>query len=993
MLRKTPLATAISSASLASALVATSVAMPAFGANEAIIDEVVVTGTRIKRADLESASPVTVISRQEIENKGFTDVGQLLQRMPSMAGSPIGTTTNNGGDGSVQIDLRGLGVVRTLTLVDGKRTVDGGDYQTIPATMIERVEILKDGASAVYGADAVAGVVNIITRRDFEGLKVEAFTTDYNNMKSGKQDSYNFIAGKSFDGGNFMFGGEYVKQEEAYQSDAPWAFFQDSYYIYPGGCEAQLTAPYDGTPTGGCYTVGSSRIPESRLNTTEYVQRKNADGTPRLYDPINDALNGEAGYNPANAVPTFSTSKVLMNEGNGLVAYDGRTYNYAPVNYIQTPYERTNLFAHLNYALTDDVNLSAAMRYNKRQSAQELAPQPYNSPTDPAYNGTYIPLDPITGLPLREVDAINSDGDTISIYTANQTLGSVVAPIAYSGISPDNYYNTTGFAIRDARRRMVETTRSFTQDVDQLQVVFGLDGEFNDITWDIYYNKGWRDRTDIDYGQFFGVNLANAMGPSADLNGDGTPECYTNITDASTLIASCVPMNFFGGPGALTQAMIDYVAIDLVDTFEQETDQYGFSLTGSSLELPAGALGWAVGFEHREEAYAYNPDSGKQKGAVTGNKGAGTTGGYRSDSVFGELLIPVFDNGEQSATMTAGLRWDDFSTFGDDTTYQLGLEANVTQDLKLRATYGEVFRAPNISESFAGVVDDFPTYKDPCIPAEGSALPPGCAQEGVQLDSQVLARVGGNPNLTAEFGDTFTAGLVYTPEFAYGSASLTIDYWKTDLEDLISTLGVNYILDDCYNKENANSCALITRRADYSIAQILDAPLNVALATAEGVDTEVRYTFDTEYGQFDASVLWSHMLERTQQAFAGDDIEDIAGTYDGDNAYAEDKVSYSIDWSRGDFHVAYLGEMIGSMTGDDAFGVGYTQSIDSQLYHDIILGYSYKDSGLSATVGLTNITDEEPPFIDTGFNAKTDPSTYRLFGRGYYVRLSWEMSE
>ena len=168
--------------------------------------------------------------------------------------------------------------------------------------------------------------------------------------------------------------------------------------------------------------------------------------------------------------------------------------------------------------------------------------------------------------------------------------------------------------------------------------------------------------------------------------------------------------------------------------------------------------------------------------------------------------------------------------------------------------------------------------------------------------------------------------------------------------------------------------------------------MNVALATAEGVDTEVRFGFETEYGQIDASVLWSHMLERTQQAFPGDEIDDIAGTFNG-SSFAEDKVSYSVDWSKGDFRAAYLGEMIGSMTAGDAFGVGYTQSIDSQLYHDIILGYSYKDSGLSATLGLTNVTDEAPPFIDLGFNAKTDPSTYRLFGRGYYVRLSWEMGE
>ena len=164
-----------------------------------VIEEIVTTGSRIRRADLDSASPVTVVNREEILATGVTDVGNLIQRLPSMSGSPIGTTTNNGGNGSVNIDLRGLGVVRTLTLVNGKRTVDGGDYQTIPALMIERVEILKDGASAVYGADAVAGVVNIITRSNFEGLTIEALASDWFDSK-GSQLSVGMIAGKQFGG-------------------------------------------------------------------------------------------------------------------------------------------------------------------------------------------------------------------------------------------------------------------------------------------------------------------------------------------------------------------------------------------------------------------------------------------------------------------------------------------------------------------------------------------------------------------------------------------------------------------------------------------------------------------------------------------------------------------------------------------------------------------------------------------------------------------------
>ena len=323
-----------------------------------VLEEVIVTGSRVSRPDLDSASPISVIDREAILAYGVTDVGSIIQKMPSMTGSPIGTTTNNGGNGAVLIDLRGLGTARTLTLVNGQRVVDGGDYQTIPSTMIERVEILKDGASAVYGADAVAGVVNIITRRNFEGIELNAQTADFTNMTSGAQETIGLIAGKNFGDGNFVFGAEFVNQEQAFQSDTPWAFMQDSYYIYPGGCESQITAPYDGTPNGGCYPIGSSRIPQSRLSFMN--QGLFLIGTP--------------------ATQPYEVG--LMQE------HDGRTYNYAPVNYVQTPYERTNLFAEGRFDMSNNITFSAEIRGNDRSSAQQLAPLPFTG-GDPMYDGNF----------------------------------------------------------------------------------------------------------------------------------------------------------------------------------------------------------------------------------------------------------------------------------------------------------------------------------------------------------------------------------------------------------------------------------------------------------------------------------------------------------------------------------------------------------------------------------------------------------------------------
>ncbi len=920
--------------------------------DDATIEEVIVTGSRIARADIDSASPVTVISREEMAATGLTDVGDLLQSMPSMSGSPIGTTTNNGGNGAVLVDLRGMGVNRTVTLINGQRVVDGGDYQTIPSTMIERVEILKDGASAVYGADAVAGVVNIITRRDFEGVEVNAQYADFFDMDSGAQSSIGFIAGTDFDSGNVVFGVEYVDQEEAYQSDAPWEYFQDSFYLYPQGCENQMFEPY---PTG-CYRGGSSRIPESRLRF--FSQGLFLIGTPAS-QPYEVGL---------------------------MIPHDGRNYNYAPVNYIQTPFERTNLFSEGHFDLTDNVRFNFEIRGNYRESAQELAPQPYTD-SDPQYDGFYT--DPATG-------------DTVSFH----------------GISQDNYYlrravdvynaaNGTSLAyepITQLRRRMIERKRRFTQEIHQYQFIAGLEGSFGDYDWDVFLNYGYRDRSDVDT-QYSGARLQNALGPSADLDGDGMPECYEDVNNPATLITGCVPLNMFGGGSViretgevtaqtLTPDMLQYIAVDLIDNIQTKSTIGGASLTGSNWELPGGALGWAVGYGYWKQEYSNRPDSAKVTGSATGNVGAGTDGSLTNNAVYAEFLAPVWDNGTQNFYVKGGLRYDDYDAFDGDWTWQLGLEFQALESLKLRGTAGTVFRAPTITELFGGVVDSFPTYVDPC--AQGAPLPPGCSGPGVQLDSQVKAAVGGNPNLVPETGDTFTAGFVWSPQFGEHGFTATVDYWKIDLEDAISSLGVQYTLDSCYNDLDPQACALITRNSAGAITLIQDTNLNVADQGGEGVDTELRWNYSSSVGQWEASLLWAHLMERTKKANPNVDTEFLEGRYtdptaQDQGAYAEDKINYSLQWFWNDLSLGYLGQYISGMTADTFFfGTDYTYEIDSQLYHDLVGSYTFGAIGTTVTAGITNLTDEEPPWTDIGFNAGTDPPTYRLFGRGYYVRLSWK---
>jgi len=917
------------------------------------IEEVIVTGSRIRRADIDSASPVTILSREDITAAGITDIGSLLQSIPSMSGSPRGTTTNNGGDGAVLIDLRGMGTDRTLTLVNGQRVVDGGDYQAIPSTMIERVEILKDGASAVYGADAVAGVVNIITRRNFEGIEFTAQIADWFDTSAGQQWSIGLIAGSEFDKGNVVFGLEYVDQEEAFQSDTPWGFMQDSPYIYPAGCENQLLAPYDGSPTSGCYLGGSSRIPESFLGFM-------TQGTFLIGTPADQPY--QAG---------------LMD------THDGRNYNYAPVNYLQTPFKRTNLFSEAHFDLTDKVRFNAEFRANFRESAQELAPMPYDSRggLDPAHAGVF------NGVAFNGIHQDN--------YYLRQAV--------------DNYNEANGASlvyepINDVRRRMIESTRRFEQEIVQYQYVVGLEGEFSDMNWDVFLNQGWRSESDVSFGQFGGTALHNALGPSADLDGNGQPECYGDINNPDSLINGCIPLNLFGGgtviretgevtATSVTQDMLDYVSVPLNDTYKTNHTTFGANITGGLFNLPGGELGWAAGYQQWKQEFVYSPDSAKFSDNVSGNTGQGTDGTLTNDSFYVEVLAPVWDNGTQNLILKGGLRYDDWDAFGGDTTWQFGIELQALESLKFRGTAGTVFRAPTITDLFGGTLDDFPVYNDPCVPPAGQALPPGCDRLGFQDDSQVLAKVGGNPNLIPETGDTFTVGLVWTPQLGDHGFTTTVDYWEIDLKDGISSLGVQFILDDCYIAQNESSCALITRRSDYSVGQIIDGSLNVSTQGAKGVDTEIRWNYDSSIGQWQAAVLWAHMLERTKVAFEGSEEVELQGTYtnptaeDG-GAYAEDKVSFSLQWAWNDLSIGYLGESISSMTSTAIFLPDYVYDVPSIFFHDVVATYNWK--GTTITGGITNLTNEEPPYIDDGFTAKTDPPTYRVFGRGYYLRFGWK---
>ena len=920
------------------------------------LDKVVVTGSNIRGVDLQGALPVTIIEREDLLKTGVTDVGDLLQRLPSFSGSPIGVRTNNGGSGGVFVDLRGIGSGRTLVLINGRRTVDGGDFQSIPAAMIERVEILKEGASAIYGADAVAGVVNIITRKDFTGVEIEAQYMDSFDTNNAQNKNASIIFGNSSDKGHFSVGFQYEEQAGATQGDTPYGFLQDTFQIND----------IDAFNAGGGFDPNATyidRIGSARNPCGLYI----VDGVSGLLtiDGVSPST-GDCGAPGRALTPDDFRPFVFGGPNND-------TYNFAPVNYIQTPYAKTNIFFDASHQI-GDVEIFSNFRYSHRTSTQQLAPVPYDTAFDP-------------GAPLAG---------------------------GGNGISADNVYNPFGADVNRVLRRMIEGNRIFTQDVQQYQALLGARGDLGDSgwTWEASYNFGFRQTVSEDLGQFIGSRLGLALGPSF-YNDAGVATCGT--PDAP--IADCVPLNLFGGTGTVTPEMLRYVSATLVDHSETQLDVFNANVSGILFDMPAGPVGSAFGFEYRDNGYKFNPDSNKAVNGVTGNKGPGVQGGYDVTSLFTELSVPLLDsetNGIGTLDLQFGARYDDYSTVGSNTTVQGGFAWRPIDSLLIRGTFAEVFREPNVTTLFSGQSDSFPAVQDPCntdnwndldasqqavciaggVPGVvGGVNSDGGTENGViQFNGQLRARIGGNPDVNPEQGETYTFGLAWSPESMDGFTA-TLDWWKVNLDDGITTIDADVTLIRCLDSSGAGSeeCSLVVRRPNTGEVDSIAATVtNASKVTVEGLDAELSYGFGTDYGVFNFSFLVTHILNRETEDFAGAGVEDFNGRFAAspiDASFNQTQAKILAGWNYGDWGVFY---QLDHYSGLDADLVNFdategTQSIASQSYSDLTFTYAVPWQESTLSLSINNVFDKDPPYIESGFNGSTDEARYRLFGRTYNV--------
>ncbi len=967
-------------------------------------EEIIVTGSRIRQSPLDEAGPVTTLTAEDLKRSGLTSISDVVSRLTSSGGA-LNTRFNSSGNfgfppdgsgvgaGSAQVDLRHLGSKRVLVLVDGVRWISESsasgvgsstDLNTIPVSIIERVEILEDGASAIYGADAIAGVVNIITKRDFEGFEINGYLGDYSEG-DGSTTEFSMSLGAANDETAAFVNVSHVQQDRI----AAFDIAQARESAGPGTTNRHGSS---GTPQGRFVLT----IPEADGSIT--------DDSVFVNCTLNDGVSTAAG-----APAFFDINNPCA--GDDFNTWDnGDRFNFAPFNLVVTPSERTSIYGQATHAFTPNVNLYIKGLFNNRKSTNQAAPEPLFIGSD-AGNGNIL--------------------DTISIDVTN----------------PFNPFGATISAEDQAyfmgRRPLEGGPRQFEQDVDTWYAAAGLEGEFDmgerTFFWDV--NTAWsrNNANQIKTGGYNARRLKDALGP-AFLDDDGVYRCGT----ADNPIDGCVPFNFFGGQGAngegtITQAMLDWVAFQQQDTSEQELVTFTANISSTLVDLPAGPLAFAVGLEHREQDGFFQPDAIVVAGDSAGIPAQPTSGGFDVDEIYGEINIPLLTDvpGADLLDLSIAARSSDYSTFGSETTTKFGVRWRPTDTVLLRGAFAEGLRAPTIGELFGSQTRFDATIADPCSdlgspdsPASQTVID-NCVANGVpvdgsytQLGGQISVLTGGNRALQPETADTLNFGVVFSPSFVdnlswVDGLDVEVSWYQHEVADAIQAIDAQTVLDACANTGEASFCNLVGRTGSGVINRFDNQLINIGGIETQGWDLNVSYISPvTDAGQF--SVSW-------QNTFLSDFTEILAdpsspggfrersleGLEENDRGKPEWKSNLIVDWLRGDWSGSWTVRYIDELTEDcgdfldnspDSFtnlglcsqpdfddNANSKNTLDSTVFNDVQLTYTPEALGgnFDITLGINNVFEEDPPDCYSCSLNGYDPSTYDVPGRFTYLRASW----
>lgn len=911
------------------------------------LQTVVVTGSRIRRVDLETSSPVLTIDRAQIQASGKQTLGDLVQQIPAIAGAATNPNVNNGGgDGASTVSLRGLGSNRTLILVNGKRVLNN-DINSIPASMVERIEVLKDGASATYGSDAIGGVVNFILRNDFQGAQISANYGE-SDRSDGAQRGFAATFGTSSDKGNIVAGIDYNKFDAISSANRDYS----KYATY--------------LSSGSVFNSGSSRNPNGRAFL--------ANGTTvTLANPV-DGKTTAADYRP----------------------YDSRTdaYNYAAHNLIQTPQERTNVFALANYNLTDNVSAYFNAFYNKTTSDAALAALPFDA---------------------------NSDGVTISKDNYyNPYPGQDFGPGTDAAGNATAYNYVTRFTNLGQRVLHYSTTTG--------QALAGLKGNFGaDSSWQWFgdLNYGHQSTQQQSPGYVYYNGLKAALGPSFLDAATGVVTCGT----ATAPIAGCTPVNIFNlNDPATTAALKNFAAAPFYHTL-QTSRRAEFGANGSLFDLPAGTAQLAVGASYDKEYQNYQVDliaktQGNDGTCFISQEACSTplTGSFTDKEAYFELFVPVLADLPmiKSLNVTIGSRFSQYNTAGSSWNQKFGVEYRPIDDLMLRGTVAGVFRAPNINELYAGAQGSAPQVTDPCLHLSAAELaqhgaacqfvPPNFAGSGNSQTTGVISgSVAAGYNLKPEHGKSYDYGFVYDPSYAPG-LSLSADLWRVTLDDTITPVAAQTVLSSCFANDASPFCSLIHRNVSGDFSFINQPTVNLGKLDTKGIDGSIKYkiphfdVFGQNYGDLTASLDSTYLIRYnndTAPGEPGDVIVHMAGHYNNQYGnYTRWRGLGQLNWTNGPWNINYTVRYVGAVTvgwADEREGASADPSIpgtelkvSSQIYHNLGLGYNLAAYNTRLDVGVNNLFDKQPPLMyqNNVLNSNTDINTYEPIGRYFWGRVT-----
>lgn len=964
------------------------------------VEELVVTGSRIKTTEYTSSAPIQVITGESQTLQGLVDTSQVLQQSSLASGSfqvnnQLTGYVTTGGPGVNTVNLRGLGANRNLVLLNGRRvgpagtrgTVGPVDLNVIPQSAINRIEILKDGASSVYGSDAVAGVVNIITNDKIDGGSVEAYA---NMAPDGGGEIYriNGVWGKTFERGYFNISADYYEQKVLRRQDR------------------------SDTACAADYLVD--------LSTNERIDYKNTEGTTKCYNLFANTLRtgsfGDLVYTlPGISYPTAAQGNAGSNATIPVPAGFARsaragfpaTYPYAEQEdplfgraSILSPVKRYTVMATAGIDFTPNIEGYTELLLNRRESAQ---------------------------------------------YGVRQFFPTLAT--AWILGNPNNPYG----ASLGSQLPIIPMKSDRAQTVDYARLVVGLRGDISGLgfldgwSWDAFAQHS---RSDADYGVDVIYNDRVLAVTTTAL------ACDQSKITISGGLCSTIP----GGIPLTSQRVLAGNFNDAEKAFlfgyevghtVYEQTQFEASATGNLFQLPAGSVGAAVGVTYRRDRIDDTPGINERSGNFWGSSSAGRTrGGDTVREAFAELNVPVINGVKmlESVDLTLSGRYTDYDSYGSNSTYKVGVNWALTPWLKVRATDGTSFRAPALYELYLANQTSFlgQTSVDPCIRYEDSTnqnIRTNCAAAGVPqgyiaagTSSATIITGGGAGVLEAETSKARTLGVIFTPKSL--GVSVAVDYFEIEVNNEVRQFGAGNITYQCYSRAdypNNPYCGLITRAtgATPQILTINNSYVNVASQKNRGIDLTARYDHEFDFGRLQVDSQFTWQLEDKTQLLGSSTVENYNGTtygYDGPDFTGEvnirfDKNDWTAYWGMNIIgkgsDTGYLGRdeytstrysstcrnsagtvapcttllaSAATATGLTVIGtpVLYKQYTEFYLTHD--LSVRKKMDKWTVQAGVLNVFDERPPAGSAGqFRIGTAAlNGYDMVGRRAFVRVGYK---